>query len=57
MGSLDRVQKERDFAQGKALISEEITYAVEKSEKKLISELESNISELQATIAKQSHKI
>ncbi|CAD8091583.1 unnamed protein product [Paramecium primaurelia] len=57
MSSLDKVQKERDFAQGKALISEEITYAAEKSEKKLIAELESTIYELNHTISQQAQKI
>ncbi|CAD8171916.1 unnamed protein product [Paramecium octaurelia] len=57
MQSLEKVQKERDFAQGKALISEEITYAAEKSEKKLIAELESTIYELKHTISQQAQKI
>ncbi|CAD8096778.1 unnamed protein product [Paramecium sonneborni] len=57
MSSLEKVQKERDFAQGKALISEEITYAAEKSEKKFIAELESTIFELNHTISQQAQKI
>ncbi|CAK87811.1 unnamed protein product (macronuclear) [Paramecium tetraurelia] len=57
MSSLEKVQKERDFAQGKALISEEITYAAEKSEKKLIAELESTIYELKHTISQQAQKL